>query len=155
RRRRWLPRLPFAPVLPGTLPAGAQPDCVHCRPQAPHGGRLPQGRDQGMNVRLYVWQRATAALMLPLVLLHVAVIFYATRRGLTAADSLARTRAGMVWAALYGPFVVAAAIHAAIGVRSVLIEWSPSGERAASLFAMAFGAALLLLGLRAVVAVVL
>ena len=108
-----------------------------------------------MNVRLYVWQRATAALMLPLVLLHVAVIFYATRRGMTAADILARTRGSIVWAALYGTFVVAAAIHAAIGVRSVLIEWSPSGERAASLFAMAFGAALLLLGLRAVIAVVL
>jgi fumarate reductase subunit C len=34
-----------------------------------------------MNVRLYVWQRLTAALMVPLVLVHVAVIFYATRQG--------------------------------------------------------------------------
>jgi fumarate reductase subunit C len=108
-----------------------------------------------MNVRLYVWQRATAALMLPLVLLHVAVIFYATRRGMTGADILARTRGSIVWAALYGTFVVAAAIHAAIGVRNVLIEWSPLSERAASLFVTAFGAALLLLGLRAVAAVVL
>jgi succinate dehydrogenase subunit C len=108
-----------------------------------------------MNVRLYVWQRATATLMLPLVLLHVAVIFYATRRGMTAADILARTRGSIVWAALYGNFVAAAAIHAAIGVRNVLIEWSPLRERAAGLFAMAFGAALLLLGLRAVAAVVL
>jgi fumarate reductase subunit C len=108
-----------------------------------------------MNVRLYVWQRATAALMLPLVLLHVAVIFYATRRGMTAADILARTRGSIVWAALYGTFVIAAAVHAAIGVRNVLIEWSPLGERAASLFAMAFGGGLLFLGLRAVAAVVL
>jgi fumarate reductase subunit C len=108
-----------------------------------------------MNVRLYVWQRATAALMLPLVLLHVAMIFYATRRGMTAADILARTRGSIVWAVVYGTFVVAAAIHAAIGVRNVLIEWSPFGERAASTFAMAFGATLLLLGLRAVAAVVL
>jgi fumarate reductase subunit C len=108
-----------------------------------------------MNVRLYVWQRATAALMLPLVLLHVAVIFYATRRGMTAADILARTRGSIVWAALYGTFVIAAAIHAAIGVRNVLTEWSPLRERAVSMFAMAFGAALLLLGLRAVAAVVL
>jgi fumarate reductase subunit C len=108
-----------------------------------------------MNVRLYVWQRATAALMLPLVLVHVTVIFYATRRGMTAADILARTRGSIVWAALYGTFDIAAAIHAAIGVRNVLTEWSPLGERAASLFVMAFGAALLLLGLRAVAAVVL
>jgi succinate dehydrogenase subunit C len=108
-----------------------------------------------MNVRLYVWQRATAALMLPLVLLHVAVIFYATRRGMTAADILARTRGSIVWAALYGSFVIAAAIHAAIGLRNVVIEWSSLGERAASLFAMAFGGGLLFLGLRAVAAVVL
>src|SRR5215475_1036698 len=155
RRRRRLPRLPLPPVLPGALPAGAQSDRLHRRPQAPHGRRLSAGRDQGMNVRLYVWQRATAALMLPLVLLHVAVIFYATRRGMTAADILARTRGSIVWAALYGTFVVAAAIHAAIGVRNVLIEWSPLSERAASLFVTAFGAALLLLGLHAVAAVVL
>jgi fumarate reductase subunit C len=108
-----------------------------------------------MNVRLYVWQRATAALMVPLVLLHVAMIFYATRRGLTAADILARTRGSIVWASLYGTFVVAAAIHAAIGVRNVLSEWSPLGDRSAGMLATAFGAALLLLGLRAVAAVVL
>ena len=40
-----------------------------------------------MNVRLYVWQRLTAALMVPLVVVHVAVIFYATRKGMTAADN--------------------------------------------------------------------
>ena len=45
-----------------------------------------------MNVRLYVWQRLTAAIMLPLVLLHIAVIFYASRKGMSAADILARTR---------------------------------------------------------------
>jgi fumarate reductase subunit C len=108
-----------------------------------------------MNVRLYLWQRGTAALMLPLVLLHVVVIFYASRRGMSAAEILARTRGSIVWAALYGSFVVAAAIHAAIGVRNVLVEWTPVGARGASLLAFAFGAALLLLGLRAVAAVVL
>ena len=41
-----------------------------------------------MNVALYVWQRATAALMAPMIVVHVAVIFYATRHGLSAADIL-------------------------------------------------------------------
>ncbi|MGA7489948.1 MAG: succinate dehydrogenase [Xanthobacteraceae bacterium] len=108
-----------------------------------------------MNVRLYVWQRATAALMVPLVLLHVAVIFYATRRGMTAADILARTRGSILWASLYGVFVVAAAVHAAIGVRNVLAEWSPLNDRGARIFAVIFGTSLLALGLRAVAAVVL
>jgi fumarate reductase subunit C len=108
-----------------------------------------------MNVRLYIWQRATAAVMAPLVLLHVAVIFYATRQGMSAADILARTRGSVVWASVYGAFVVAVAVHAAIGVRNVLTEWSPLNDRGAGLLAVLFGISLLLLGLRAVAAVVL
>jgi fumarate reductase subunit C len=38
-----------------------------------------------MNVRLYLWQRLTAAVMAPLVLAHVIVIFYATRQGMSSA----------------------------------------------------------------------
>ena len=107
-----------------------------------------------MNVRLYVWQRLTAAVMVPLVLLHIAVIFYATRKGLTATDILARTRGSVTWALLYGTFVAAAAVHAAIGLRTVVIEWSPLNERAAGVCALCSDL-LLVLGLRAVAAVVL
>jgi fumarate reductase subunit C len=108
-----------------------------------------------MNVRLYLWQRLTAAVIAPLVLVHVVVIFYATRKGLSAADILARTRGSLTWAAFYGVFVVAAAIHATIGVRNVLTEWSPLRDRGAGLLASAFGVLLFLLGARAIVAVVL
>jgi len=73
-------------------------------------------------MRLCLWQRATAAAMVPLVLLHIAVIFYATRRGMTAADILSRTHGSIMWASYYGLFVAAASIHASIGVRNVLVE---------------------------------
>jgi succinate dehydrogenase subunit C len=108
-----------------------------------------------MNVRLYVWQRATAALMVPLVAVHLAVIFYATRQGLSAADILARTRSSIAWGLYYGVFVAAVSIHAAIGVRNVLTEWSPLSEHRAGQLAVAFGLLLAALGLRAVAAVVL
>jgi fumarate reductase subunit C len=108
-----------------------------------------------MNVRLYVWQRATAALMVPLVAVHIAVIFYATRNGMTAADILSRTHGSIVWASYYGIFVAAACIHASIGVRNVLTEWSPFNDRRAGLFAVVFGLLLAALGARAVFAVVL
>jgi len=108
-----------------------------------------------MNVRLYVWQRLTAALMAPLVVVHIAVIFYATHQGMTAADILARTRGSMMWASYYGIFVAAAAVHASIGVRNVLTEWSPLDDRRAGQFAIGLGLALAVLGLRAVAAVVL
>ena len=108
-----------------------------------------------MNVRLYVWQRATAALMAPLVLVHIAVIIYATRKGMTAADILSRTHGSVVWASYYGLFVAAASIHASIGVRNVLTEWSPLTDRRAGLFSIVFGLLLATLGARAVFAVVL
>jgi fumarate reductase subunit C len=108
-----------------------------------------------MNVRLYLWQRATAALMVPLMLVHIAVIFYATRKGMTAADILSRTHGSIVWASYYGLFVAAASIHASIGVRNVLTEWSPLTDRRAGLFSIVFGLVLAALGARAVVAVVL
>src|SRR5215813_2816553 len=153
RRLRRLPRLPLAPVLPRVLSAAPQSDRLDRGSQAPHHVGLPQGRD--MNVRLYVWQRLTAALMVPLVLVHVAVIFYATRKGMTAADILARTRGSITWASFYGAFVVAVAIHAAIGVRNMLTEWSPLEDRGAGILAAVFGLLLLALGARAVAAVVL
>jgi fumarate reductase subunit C len=108
-----------------------------------------------MNVRLYVWQRGTAALMAPLVLIHIAVIFYATRQGFSAADILSRTHGSLVWASCYVIFVAAAAIHASIGVRNILSEWSPLDARRAGLFAIGFGLILAVLGFRAVAAVVL
>jgi fumarate reductase subunit C len=108
-----------------------------------------------MNVHLYVWQRLTAAVMAPLVSAHLAVIFYATHKGLSAADILARTRGSVIWFGFYGLFVVAVAVHASIGVRTVLAEWSPLGARFRDLAVIVFGLSLAALGLRAVAAVVL
>jgi len=108
-----------------------------------------------MNARLYLLQRATAALMVPLIVVHIAVIFYATRKGLSAADILGRTRGSIVWGAYYGVFVAAAAVHAAIGVRTVAIEWGRFAKRGADMVMWSVGGALLVLGLRAVAAVVL
>ena len=108
-----------------------------------------------MTMRLYLWQRATAAVMVPLVLLHIAVILYVSRQGLTAADILSRTHGSVVWASYYGLFVAAASIHASIGVRNVLVEWSPLDSRGAGWCAIVLGIALALLGFHAVVALVL
>jgi fumarate reductase subunit C len=108
-----------------------------------------------MNVRLYVLQRASAVIMVPLVLVHIAVIFYAARHGLSAAQILARTRASIGWATFYSLFVLAAATHGAIGVRTLAGEWAGiKGGRLAMLM-WGFGLVLAGLGLRAVAAVVL
>jgi fumarate reductase subunit C len=108
-----------------------------------------------MNARLYILQRGSAAIMAPLVLLHIAVIFYATHKGLSAADILSRTRGSVAWATFYGVFVLAVATHASIGIRTILGEWLGLRGQSRNIFAIIFGLLLLALGLRAVAAVVL
>jgi len=104
-------------------------------------------------VVLWVAQRLTAVVLALCVIVHLVTIIYAVRGGLTAAEILARTRGNVAWATFYVIFVVAAAVHGAIGLRTVAAEWLGfRGEMAE--FAMTIvGIALTLLGLRAVVAV--
>ena len=108
-----------------------------------------------MNVRLYILQRATAAIMVPLVVAHILIIFYATRRGLSAAEILGRTRGSIAWGAFYALFVLAAATHGAIGVRAVASEWAKLRGRRLDILMWGVGLLLAVLGLRAVAAVVL
>lgn len=107
-----------------------------------------------MNVRLYVLQRATALVMAPLILGHLAVIFHATRQGLSAADILGRTHGSIGWGVYYSAFVLAASVHGAIGVRGIALEWGGLKGRSLDFLMWGFGLALAGLGLRAVYAVV-
>ncbi len=107
-----------------------------------------------METLLFALQRLSALVLAPLVLVHLGLILYAVDGGLSAAEILARTRGSIAWALFYGLFVLAAAVHAPIGLRSVLGEWSPWRGRGLDTALAAFGLLLLLLGLRAVSAVV-
>lgn len=111
-----------------------------------------------MNVRRFLAQRITATILAPLILCHLIVIVYATQKGLSAADILGRTKGSLAWALFYGLFVVAAAVHAGIGLRAIAHEWGPRAIARSPrvLDALMWGSGLLLggLGLRAVYAVV-
>jgi succinate dehydrogenase subunit C len=103
---------------------------------------------------LWVAQRATAVVLALCVVVHLATIVYAVRGGLSAGEILARTRGSIAWGAFYSVFVIAAAVHGAIGLRTVASEWLGIRGNAAE-FAMTLVAlALTLLGLRGVAAVV-
>jgi len=104
---------------------------------------------------LWLAQRASAAVLGLCVLVHLATIVLAVRGGLTAAEILARTQASLAWAAFYGVFVLAVAIHAPIGLRTVAREWLGWRGRSLELATLAAGIALAILGWRAVAGVVL
>jgi fumarate reductase subunit C len=108
-----------------------------------------------LELRLYLAQRISAAIIAPLVLIHLGMMIYAIQGGLDAAEILARTRGSFWWAANYGLFVVAVAAHAAIGLRNVLREWLSLRGVVLAVFAWLTFAVLLLSGLRAVGAVVM
>ena len=105
------------------------------------------------DLRLYVVQRITAALMVPLILAHLLIIFYATGQGISAASILSRTEGSLGWGLFYGVFVILAALHGAIGVRSVLREWTPIRGTLLNTIMFLFAALLIALGVRAVIAV--
>ena len=99
---------------------------------------------------LWIAQRASAFVLAACVIVHLATIFYAVRSGLTAAAILGRLHASIAWPAFYVVFVVAAAVHAPIGLRAIAAEWAGFRGRRADLATAAVGIALLALGLRAI-----
>lgn len=103
---------------------------------------------------LFALQRGTAILLAPLVLVHLGLILYAVEGGLTAAEVLARTRGSLFWGAFYTLFVLAAAIHAPIGLWAVAAEWLGWRGRKLDVATWLTGLGLLALGLRAVYAVI-
>ena len=107
-----------------------------------------------LDTRLFLLQRATAMLMAPLVLIHLAIVIFAVRGGLDAAEILSRTRGTWVWGAFYGLFVIAASVHAAIGLRVIVSETFGGSRRTLDVATIGIAAVLTLLGLRAVFAVV-
>ena len=104
-------------------------------------------------VYLYTAQRLSAAVMAPLVIGHLVTIVVAVQGGLTAEEILQRTEGSLFWMAFYGLFVLAAGVHAAIGLRVIAAEWLGFRGRLADWTMIAVSLLLIGLGLRAVGAV--
>lgn len=125
---------------------------------APHGpARAAQTPgavvDAVAQARRWYWQRLSAMVLAMCVLVHLVVMVVAMRGGLTGAEILERTRGNLAFAAFYGCFVLACAVHVPIGLATVAREWGGLRAGTATWLARAFGALLLVLGLRAVWAV--
>ena len=107
-----------------------------------------------LDVRLYLLQRVTAMIMAPLVILHLGVMIVAIQGGLDSAEILSRTQGSLFWGGVYGLFVLAVSIHAAIGVRVVLFEWLKIRDMLLNSLSWLLFIILFLMGARAVYAVV-
>ncbi len=107
-----------------------------------------------IGVRLYLLQRITAMIMVPLVFGHRGMMIYAVQGGLSTAEILARTQGNMLWGIFYASFVVAASLHAAIGLRVIAFEFFGFGKSILNTVTNVVAIGFSVLGLRAVWAVV-
>lgn len=103
---------------------------------------------------LWLAQRASAAILALLVLVHLGTMVYAVQGGLSAAEILQRTRGSALWGAFYGSFVLMVAVHAPIGLRNVLAETLGWRGRSLAVAMLALALFLAAFGWRAVQAVV-
>jgi fumarate reductase subunit C len=106
-----------------------------------------------LDIRLYMAQRISALIMAPLVLGHIALMFYAVRGGLSADEILGRTQGSIWWMLFYGTFVAAVSIHAAIGLRVIAFETLKVRGALLSAFTWIVFLVLLYMGANAVYAV--
>ena len=110
-----------------------------------------------MNVRaqvlLWTAQRISAAVLALCVVVHLVTMIYAVRHGLSAAEILGRTHGNHGWLAFYVTFVAAVAVHAPIGVRTIVGESFGWRGMLVDLAVIALGLVLALWGWRAAFAV--
>ena len=121
------------------MDAGTLPEAVAASPRA---ARAAAWR--------FVLQRATAAILAVCVVVHLATIVYAVRHGLTSQAIVARMHANAAWPAFYVTFVIAAAIHAPLGLRTIVDEWLGARGPVVDVLLAAVAIATLGLGLFAV-----
>jgi len=76
----------------------------------------------GIETKLWVWQRASAAVLGLCVIVHLILIIIAVQGGLSASEIISRVSGNVAWLMFYSVFVIAVAVHAPIGVRTILNE---------------------------------
>lgn len=101
-------------------------------------------------VLLWGAQRISAMVLALCVIVHLVTMIYAVRSGLSAAEILGRTQGSAGWFAFYTLFVAAVAIHAPIGLRTIISETLNWRGRGLDVLTAVIGVGLALWGMRAV-----
>ncbi len=101
-------------------------------------------------VLLWGAQRISAMVLALCVVVHLLTMIYAVRSGLSAAEILGRTQGSVAWFAFYTLFVIAVAVHAPIGLRTIISESCNWRGRGLNVLTGIIGLSLALWGMRAV-----
>lgn len=104
-------------------------------------------------VLLWGAQRISAMVLALCVIVHLVTMIYAVRSGLSAAEILGRTQGSVAWFAFYTLFVIAVAVHAPIGLRTIFSETFNWRGRGLDVLTGVIGLSLAMWGMRAVIGV--
>ena len=105
-----------------------------------------------LQARLWYAQRISAMVLGLCVAIHLFIMFYAIRGGLTAGEILGRTQGNWFFAIFYQVFVLACFVHAPIGLANILRENFPRSS-GVSVLPWVLAALILGLGTAAVIGV--
>ena len=105
-----------------------------------------------LQAKLWYAQRISAMVLGICVAIHLLIIFYAIRGGLSAQEILGRTQGNVLFAIFYEVFVFACFIHAPIGLANILQETFPKSGLATPL-SWILALLILVLGTTAVIGV--
>ena len=105
-----------------------------------------------LQAKLWYAQRISAMILGICVAIHLLIIFYAIRGGLSAQEILGRTQGNIAFAFFYEVFVLACFVHAPIGLANILQETFPNSGLAKPLSSI-LALLILVLGSTAVIGV--
>ena len=105
-----------------------------------------------LQAKLWYAQRISAMILGICVSIHLVIIFYAIRGGLTADEILGRTQGNIAFAVFYEIFVLACFVHAPIGLANILEETFSKGI-VSKLLSSTLAVLILVLGSLAVIGV--
>lgn len=105
-----------------------------------------------LQAKLWYAQRISAMVLGVCVAIHLLIIFYAIRGGISAQEILGRTQGNIAFALFYELFVLACFVHAPIGLANILQETFPKSGLAKPL-SWVLAISIIVLGTSAVVGV--
>ena len=104
-----------------------------------------------LRTETYLWlaQRISAMVLAVCVTVPIVTIVMAVQGGLSAAEIIGRIGGSKIWLAFYVVFVLSVAVHAPIGLKSILREMTSLASKRINWLVGLFAIALAGLGMRA------
>ena len=89
--------------------------------------------------KIWLLQRLSAFVLAICSITHLITIIIAVKGGLTSAEIIERVGANTEWFIFYSTFIIAASIHAPIGIRTILKETTNASEIMVKILVFSFG----------------